>query len=127
MKEELKQNLLFKSDNLTVLKALSKTHTKSIKCVYLDPPYNTGINRKHFKDNRKSKNWLQMMRARLKILTELMKDDGSIWISIDDSELYHLKILCDQIFGKKNFLATIVWQLESPTPKGAGFLLHRSP
>ncbi len=107
---ELKINLLFKSDNLRVLKILSKTHAKTIKCVYLDPPYNTGINRKHFKDDRKSKKWLQMMRDRMKILAKLMREDGSIWISIDDSELYNLKILCDQIFGRENFLATVIWQ-----------------
>jgi len=103
-------NLLFNLDNLTVLKALLKTHSKSIKCAYLDPPYNTGVDRKHFEDTRKSKDWLKMMRQRIKIVKHLMREDGSIWISIDDSELYNLKPLCDEIFGKENYLATIIWQ-----------------
>lgn len=106
----LKENLLFRSDNLKVLEALAKTHQKSIKLAYLDPPYNTGIDRKHFQDDRKSHDWIKMMEARLTILKELIREDGSIWISIDDSELPNLKLLCDNIFGRENFLAVVVWQ-----------------
>lgn len=110
MKDLKTRNFLFKGDNLKALKALQATHSNSIKCVYVDPPYNTGISRKHFRDNRGSKEWLLMMRKRLKILKSLLRDDGSIWISIDDSELHNLRKLCDQIFGKEQFLATITWQ-----------------
>ncbi len=104
------QNLLFKGDNLSALKALRKTHKNKIKCVYLDPPYNTGFDRDHFSDSKLSKDWIKMMRERLKIIKELMQDDASLWISIDDFELYSLKMLCDEIFGKENFLANITWQ-----------------
>ena len=103
-------NFLFKSDNFDILNELLETQQNSIKCVYLDPPYNTGENRKHFKDDRNSNEWIEMMRARIEILAKLLKKDGSIWISIDDSELYNLKHLCDEVFGKDNFLANVVWQ-----------------
>ncbi len=103
-------NLLFKGDNLEVLKALLPTHLNQVKCVYLDPPYNTGVSRKHFRDDRSSHEWVEMMRKRLKVLKQLLRDDGSIWISIDDSELGNLRKLCDEVFGNENFLATIVWQ-----------------
>jgi len=106
----MKCSFLFKGDNLEVLKSLQKTHTNVVKCVYLDPPYNTGVNREHFKDDLDSNNWIQMMRERLIILKSLMRDDASLWISIDDSELGNLRNLCDEIFGKENFLATVTWQ-----------------
>ncbi len=106
----LEENLLFKSDNLKVLKALAQTHERSIKLAYLDPPYNTRIDRKHFQDDRKSNDWVKMMHDRLSALKGLLREDGSVWISIDDSELPNLKLLCDDIFGKENFLSVVVWQ-----------------
>lgn len=110
MSPHLERNILFKGNNLDVLKAMQPLYANSIKCVYLDPPYNTGVNRKHFDDDRNSADWVYMMRQRLELIKPLMRDDGSLWISIDDSELCNLKNLCDEIFGKQNFLATITWQ-----------------
>lgn len=105
-----RSNLLFKSDNLKVLKALQKTHSGSVKCAYLDPPYNTGINRKHFHDDRDSSDWGHMMRQRLEIVKDLLSEDGSVWISIDDTELCNLRNICNEVFGPENFLATVTWQ-----------------
>ena len=101
---DIKQlNLLFKSDNLKVLKVLQSTHASTVKCIYVDPPYNTGINRKHFMDNRNSSDWGQMMRERLEVLKTLLREDGSIWISIDDTsfailEKFAIKCLALTIF-----------------------------
>jgi adenine specific DNA methylase Mod len=119
-------NLLFKDDNLNVLNILKQTHKTMIKCVYLDPPYNTGIDREHFLDSKRSDEWLEMMRTRLELVKILMREDASLWISIDDSELYSLKILCDEIFGRENFLANITWQhkIEWKDYKGKFLLDH---
>lgn len=109
-KKGASENLLIHGDNLLGLKALEKDYSGKVKCVYIDPPYNTKSCFKHYDDSMEHSLWLNMMKERLVILRRLVRNDGSIWISIDDSECHYLKILCDEIFGRGNFIANIVWQ-----------------
>lgn len=103
------KNLLIVGDNLKALKLLQKTHQSKIKMIYIDPPYNTGRDFA-FRDNfHRHSDWLNMMRPRLALARELLSDDGVIFISIDDHEQAHLKILCDEIFGEENFVSNIIW------------------
>lgn len=103
-------NHLIYADNIDVLKALEQDYTGKIKCVYIDPPYNTKNKYSHYKDNLEHSKWLEFMRERLVILQRLLTNDGSIWISIDDNECHYLKVLCDEIFGRKNFVANVIWE-----------------
>jgi adenine-specific DNA-methyltransferase len=103
-------NLLIKADNLLALKSLEKKYTGKIKCIYIDPPYNTKSCFKHYDDGMEHSLWLNMIKERLVILHNLLADDGSLWISIDDSECHYLKVICDEIFGRKNFITSIIWQ-----------------
>ena len=98
-------NLIVHGDNLVALKSLMPFYRGRVKCVYIDPPYNTGAAFEHYDDNFPHAEWLSMMFPRLKLLREFLSDDGSIWISIDDDEAHYLKVLCDEIFGRKNFVA----------------------
>ena len=97
-------NMLIHGDNLLALKALEKDYTGKIKCIYIDPPYNTGSAFEHYDDNLEHSTWLSLMKERLIILKNLLSDDGVIWIQIDDEEQAYLKVLCDEIFGRNNFL-----------------------
>jgi adenine-specific DNA-methyltransferase len=105
-------NLLIHGDNLLALKALETDPTVrgEVKCVFIDPPYNTGSAFEHYDDGLEHSMWLGMMRDRLEILRNLLADDGSIWISVDDNESHYLKVLCDEVFGRSNFIANTVWQ-----------------
>lgn len=103
-------NRLIHGDNLLALKALEQEFTGQIKCVYIDPPYNTGAAFQHYDDGVEHSLWLSLMRSRLEILWRLLRDDGSLWISIDDSEMPYLRILLDEICGRDTFVATNVWQ-----------------
>lgn len=103
-------HILVQGNNHSVLKKMQKNYKKSIDCIYIDPPYNNGEKYKYYLDSLAHEEWIKNMRITLSLLLELLKDDGSIWISIDDAELYYLKILCDEIFGRKCFIANIVWQ-----------------
>ncbi|MDD7450686.1 MAG: site-specific DNA-methyltransferase [Treponema sp.] len=105
-----KDNILIHGDNLLALKALEKDYSGKVKCIYIDPPYNTGSAFEHYDDNFEHSTWLNLMKGRLEILNRLLSKDGSIWISIDDDEGHYLKVLCDEIFGRNNFVSTIVWQ-----------------
>ena len=105
-----KDNILIHGDNLLALKALEKDYSGKVKCIYIDPPYNTGKAFEHYDDNFEHSIWLNLMKGRLEILNRLLSKDGSIWISIDDDEGHYLKVLCDEIFGRNNFVSTIVWQ-----------------
>lgn len=138
-KWETTQNLYIEGDNLEVLKLLQKSYYKQVKMIYIDPPYNTGqdfVYKDNFKDNIKNyleitgqsddkgnklstnsetsgryhSNWLSMMYPRLKLARNLLRDDGVIFISIDDNEVANLRKLCDEIFGEDNFIAQIEWQ-----------------
>lgn len=104
------QNLLIQGDNLLALKALLPYYASKVKCVYIDPPYNTGSAFEHYDDNLEHSKWLEMMYPRLELLRELLSEDGSIWISIDADESHYLKVICDEIFGRKNFIDEVVWQ-----------------
>lgn len=103
-------NMLIHGDNLLALKALEQDFANKIKCVYIDPPYNTGSAFEHYDDNLEHSTWLSLMKPRLEILRKLLTEDGTIWISIDADESHYLKVLCDEIFGRKNFIDEIVWQ-----------------
>lgn len=100
-------NLLIHGDNLLALKALEQDFTGKIKCIYIDPPYNTGSAFEHYDDNLEHSTWLSLMKPRLELLQKLLSEDGSIWIQIDDNEQAYLKVLCDEIFGRRNFISTI--------------------
>ena len=109
--DENSENLLIHGDNLLALKALENEFTNKIKCIYIDPPYNTGSAFEHYDDNLEHSTWLNLMSCRLKILKNLLKDEeGTIWISIDADEGHYLKVLCDEIFGRNNFIDEVVWQ-----------------
>ncbi len=103
-------NMLIHGDNLLALKALEQDFRGKVKCVYIDPPYNTGSAFEHYDDGIEHSLWLSLMRDRLELLKTLLSEDGSIWISIDDNEMAYLKILCDEIFGRQNYINTISWQ-----------------
>ncbi len=103
-------NMLIHGDNLLALKALESEYSGKVKCVFIDPPYNTGTAFTQYDDGLEHSLWLTMMRDRLVLLRSLMSDDGSIWITIDDNEGHYLKVLCDEVFGRSNFVATFVWQ-----------------
>jgi adenine-specific DNA-methyltransferase len=103
-------NMLIQGDNLATLKALLPLYTGQIKCIYIDPPYNTRSAFEHYDDNLEHSHWLSMIYPRLQLLRELLTEDGSIWVSIDDNEAHYLKVIMDEIFGRKNFVANVVWQ-----------------
>jgi len=142
-KPGLDGNLIIEGDNLIALKALLPTHAGKIKCVYIDPPYNTGnegwiyndnLTQPQFKewigkevgkegeDATRHDKWCCMMYPRLMLLKELMREDGSIWVSIDDNEVHRLRALMDEVFGEENYLATVVWQkVFAPKPAAKKF------
>ena len=104
------ENMLIFGDNLLALKALEQDFAGKIKCIAVDPPYNTGSAFEHYDDGLEHSIWLSMMRDRLEMLRLLLRDDGTIWITIDDNEAHYLKVVCDEIFGRMNFLSNVVWQ-----------------
>ena len=103
-------NRLIFGDNLLALKALEQEYAGKVKCVFIDPPYNTGSAFTHYDDGVEHSIWLSLMRDRLEIIRRLLSEDGSLWITIDDNECHYLKVLCDEVFGRGNFLSTLVWQ-----------------
>lgn len=104
-------NMLIHGDNLLALKALEQDYTGKVKCIYIDPPYNTGNAFEHYDDGLEHSIWLSLMRDRLEILKRLLSNDGgSIWISIDADESHYLKVLCDEIFGRQCFVDEVIWQ-----------------
>lgn len=103
-------NLLIQGDNLEALKALLPFHRGQVKCIFIDPPYNTQSAFEHYDDNLEHAQWLSMMLPRLQLLRELLREDGSIWVTIDDNEGHYLKVLMDEVFGRGNFVANIFWQ-----------------
>lgn len=103
-------NVLIKGDNLLALKALEQEYAGKVKCIYIDPPYNTGSAFEHYDDGLEHSLWLTMIRDRLEMLHRLLAPDGSIWVSIDDHEGHYLKVVMDEIFGRRNFVASVIWQ-----------------
>jgi len=103
-------NQLIFGDNLLALKALEAEFAGKVKCVFIDPPYNTGSAFTHYDDGVEHSIWLSLMRDRLEIIRRLLSEDGSLWITIDDNEAHYLKVLCDEVFGRPNFVSNAVWQ-----------------
>lgn len=114
-------NMLIHGDNLLALKALEQDFAGKIKCIYIDPPYNTGSAFEHYDDNLEHSIWLNLVKPRISILRNLLKDDGSLWISVDDSESHYLKVLCDELFGRNNFIASVIWQKKHTRSNDAKF------
>ena len=105
--DENTENMLIHGDNLLALKALEQKYTGKVKCIYIDPPYNTKSAFEHYNDNLEHSTWLSLMKSRLEILRKLLRDDGGIFVQIDDNEQAYLKVLMDEIFGRDKFLNTI--------------------
>lgn len=103
-------NRLIFGDNLLALKALEAEFAGRVKCVFIDPPYNTGSAFTHYDDGLEHSIWLGLMRDRLEVIRNLLADDGSLWITIDDNEAHYLKVLCDEVFGRSNFVSNVLWQ-----------------
>jgi len=109
------ENMLIRGDNLLALNALkklfeSRPDDEKVKCIFIDPPYNTGSAFEYYEDSMAHSEWLTLTRDRLIVLRELLKADGTIWISIDDDEGHYLKVLCDEIFSRDCFVATVIWR-----------------
>lgn len=113
---DLFDNTLIFGDNLLALKALEAEFSGKVKCIFIDPPYNTGSAFEHYDDGVEHSLWLSLMRDRLELLHRLLAADGSLWITIDDNEAHYLKVLCDEIFGRRNFVSTVIWE-KSDSPK----------
>ena len=96
-------NRLIFGDNLLALKALEQEFSGKVKCIFIDPPYNTGSAFTHYDDGLEHSIWLGLMRDRLEVIRRLLSEDGSLWITIDDNEAHYLKVLCDEVFGRANF------------------------
>ena len=103
-------NRLIFGDNLLALKALEQEFAGKVKCIFIDPPYNTGSAFEHYDDGLEHSVWLSIIRDRLELLRRLLREDGSIWITIDDSECHYLKVLCDEMFGRGSFVANVIWE-----------------
>ena len=108
------ENLVIQGDNLLALKALIPFYAGQVKCIFIDPPYNTQSAFEHYDDRLEHSQWLSMMYPRLVLLRDLLAKDGSIWVTIDDNEAHYLKVLMDEIFGRENFVANVFWQ-KTPT------------
>ncbi len=103
-------NMLIHGDNLLALKALEQDFAGKVKCVFIDPPYNTGSAFEHYDDGLEHSLWLSLMRDRLNIIRRLLSEAGSLWITIDDNEAHYLKVLCDEVLGRRNFICNVIWQ-----------------
>lgn len=111
------ENLLIQGDNLEALKALLPFYSGRVKCIFIDPPYNTKSAFKYYDDNLEHSKWLSLIYPRLELLRELLSEDGSIWITIDDNEAHYLKVIMDEVFGRSNFICDIAWEKRySPPP-----------
>lgn len=118
-------NMLIHGDNLIALQALQQDYAGRIKCIYIDPPYNTGSAFEYYDDGLEHSEWLQMMQPRLQLLRNLLSDDGSIWIQIDDEEQAYLKVMCDEIFGRANFVNMISVNMKNIAGASGGGEDHR--
>ena len=122
--KDIFDNRLIHGDNLLALKALEQEYTGKIKCIYIDPPYNTGSAFEHYDDGVEHSLWLSLMRDRLELLRCLLSENGSLWITLDDNEVHYCKVMCDEIFGRKNFVANVVWQSkDTPGNNSTGIAL----
>lgn len=101
------ENMIIHGDNLLALKALESKYAGQVKCIYIDPPYNTGSAFEHYDDNLEHSTWLQLMKARFEILSNLLMPEGRIFVQIDDEEYAYMKVLMDEVFGRSNYINTI--------------------
>jgi adenine-specific DNA-methyltransferase len=108
--DDIFDNRLIFGDNLLALKALEQEFAGKVKCVFIDPPYNTGSAFKHYDDGLEHSIWLGLMRDRLEIIRRLLSDEGSLWVTLDDNEAHYFKVMADEVFGRSNFVSNIVWQ-----------------
>ena len=108
--EGIFDNRLIQGDNLLALKALEAEYAGKVKCVFIDPPYNTGSAFEHYDDGLEHSIWLGMMRDRLELIRALLSPDGSLWVTLDDNEAHYFKVMCDEVFGRGNFVANVIWQ-----------------
>jgi adenine-specific DNA-methyltransferase len=108
--QDIFDNRLLSGDNLLSLKALEQEFSGTVKCIYVDPPYNTGSAYESYEDGLEHSLWLSLMRDRFEILARLLHTDGSLWVSIDDNEAVYLRVLLDEVFGRNNFFATVIWE-----------------
>ncbi|EPD7133886.1 site-specific DNA-methyltransferase [Campylobacter upsaliensis] len=121
LKENLNNaNLLIKGNNLLALHSLKKKFANKVKLIYIDPPYNTGNDSFNYNDNFNHSAWLTFMKNRLEIAREFLRDDGVIFIQCDDNEQAYLKVLCDEIFGRENFVCMITCKVKAPSGVGSG-------
>lgn len=118
-------NILIHGDNLLALKALEQEYTGKVKCIYIDPPYNTGNAFEHYDDGVEHSIWLGLMRDRIVILKKLLSQSGSIWINLDDIEVHYCKVMCDEIFGRKNFVTNLIWEKSDSPRMDAGLFSSR--
>ena len=123
--KDIFDNRLIFGDNLLALKALEQEFAGKVKCVFIDPPYNTGSAFTHYDDGVEHSLWLSLMRDRLELIRRLLSDDGSLWITIDDNEAHYLKVMCDEVFGRSNFVSNVVWQKKSSPQPNAVWLSDR--
>jgi len=105
--DDIFDNRLIFGDNLLALKSLESEFSGKIKCVFIDPPYNTGSAFEHYDDGLEHSIWLSMMRDRLELIRRLLTEDGSLWVSVDDNEAHYLKVMCDELFGRDCFIADV--------------------
>src|ERR1017187_8687349 len=118
---DLFDNRLIFGDNLLALKALEQEFTGKIRCIYIDPPYKTGSAFAEYDDGLEHSIWLAMMRDRIELLRSLLSEDGSLWVHLDDNEAHYCKVLLDEIFGRQQFVANIVWQKSYAVRSNAEF------
>lgn len=118
--DQTQGNMLIKGDNLEALKSLLPYYKGKVKCIYIDPPYNTGLAFEHYDDNLEHSIWLSMMYPRLELLRELLTEDGTIWIQIDDEEQAYLKVICDEIFGRSNFINMVSVNMKNAAGASGG-------
>ncbi|MBJ7533402.1 site-specific DNA-methyltransferase [Rhodomicrobium vannielii ATCC 17100] len=108
--DDIFDNRLIFGDNLLALKALEQEFAGKVKCVFIDPPYNTGSAFEHYDDGLEHSIWLGLMRDRMEALRQLLSEDGSIWVALDDNEAHYFKVVGDEVFGRRNFVATVIWE-----------------
>jgi len=116
--DEDSPNMLIQGDNLEALKALLPYYAGQVKCIFIDPPYNTRSAFEHYDDNLEHAQWLSMMYPRMALLRELLREDGSIWITLDDNEAHYFKVMCDEVLGRRNFVANLIWE-KSDSPRNS--------
>ncbi len=120
----IKDNLIIKGNNLLALASLKKEFTGKVKLIYIDPPYNTGNDGFNYNDSFNHSSWLVFIQNRLEIAKQLLSENGSIWINIDDNESHYLKVLCDDIFGRENFVSNIIWHKKNVVQNDAKYFNH---